>query len=427
MPRLGITMTKGKVTNWLKKEGDDIRKGDPLFELETEKVQTVARALDSGVLHTIVAPAGAVVPVGGLVAVLANPGEKIAEDIVTVTSQPEAEEKKPLNVESIVETPRIREKISPLARRLAEKYGIDAAKVKGTGPEGRIVKEDILREALKKPSEDMAESVNVAAEKEMSFSRKVMVEKLIQSHLKAVHVTVAAPVDMTQTIALRERLSPEIEKTTGTKPSYTGIIVKAVSFALKEYPLLNSRLEGDTIKMLADINIGVAVELEDSLVVPVVRNADQKSIAQISLYIDEKIEKARKGELSLDEVSGGTFTISNLGMFDVEIFTPIINPPESALLGVGKAIPKPWVIDNQIAVRPIAIFSLSFDHRIFPMVYSVTRGVTGGAAVLVPASVYVAADPTISPISSIAMATVHFPFLDCINAGLCLDTIYMQH
>jgi pyruvate dehydrogenase E2 component (dihydrolipoamide acetyltransferase) len=255
-------------------------------------------------------------------------------------------------------------KISPLARRLAEKYGVDISKVRGTGPEGRIVKDDILREAQTKPAEEKVEFIKVAEVREMSIARKVIAERLSQSHMTAVHVTITTSVDMTEMAALRERLSPEIENKTGVKLSYTDMITKIISAVLKEYPILNSSLYGDKIKLYADINIGVAVALEDSLIVPVIRNADQKSLCEISLFLKERIDKARRGELSVDDVTGGTFTISNMGIYDVELFTPIINPPQCALLGVGKIMKKPWVVDEQVEVRQIAVFSLSFDHRI---------------------------------------------------------------
>jgi pyruvate dehydrogenase E2 component (dihydrolipoamide acetyltransferase) len=208
------------------------------------------------------------------------------------------------------------------------------------------------------------ELVRVAEVSEISVARKVIADKLTRSHLTAAHVTITTSVDMTEAISLRERLAPEIENKIGTKPSYTDIIVKITSYALKKYPILNSTLEGNKIKLLADVNIGVAVALEDSLIVPVVPSADQKSLAEIATYLNDKIEKARKGQLSVDEVTGGTFTVSNLGVFDVEVFTPIINPPECAILGVGKILPKPWVVDDQVTIRPIATLSLSFDHRI---------------------------------------------------------------
>lgn len=365
MPRLAVTMAKGRLTKWLKNEGDTVQKGDPLFEVETEKIQTVVKALDAGLLRKIIAATGTVVPVAGLVALMTLPGEELTEEAFSVAEPVTVEEKKePIDVERLEWTPETREKISPLARRLAQKYGVDISKVKGTGPDGRIVKEDILREAQRKPSEEKVEFVKIAEVREMSIPRKVIAERLFQSHMTAVHVTVTTSVDMTETIALRERLSAEMESKAGTGLSYTEIITKIVSATLREYPILNSSLEGDKIKIYGEINVGVAVALDESLIVPVVHNADQKSLTEISLVLRQKIEKARKGELSVDDVTGGTFTLSNLGIYDVEVFTPIMNPPQCALLGVGKIIRKPWVVNDQIVIRPIVTLSLSFDHRI---------------------------------------------------------------
>ena len=365
MPRLGVTMSEGKVTKWLKREGDTVQKGEALFEIETEKLTSVVEAEEHGVLRKIVVPEGSDAPVGGVVGIVTMPDEEFTEEAVTATRPTTVEERREVvKAEKPEEMRELREKISPLARRLAEEYGVDISKVEGTGPEGRIVKEDILRAAQVRPPEERVELVNVAEIREMSVPRKVIAEKLSRSHVTAAHVTITTSVDMTETMSLRERLAPEIESKTGTSVSYTDIIVKIVSSVLKEHPALNSTLEGDKIKLFADINIGVAVALEDSLIVPVVHKADRRSLAEIATYLNEKIEKARKGQLSVDEVTGGTFTISNLGIYDVEAFTPIINPPECAILGVGKIIQKPWVVNEKIAIRPIAILSLSFDHRI---------------------------------------------------------------
>jgi pyruvate dehydrogenase E2 component (dihydrolipoamide acetyltransferase) len=365
MPRLAVTMAKGRITKWLKNEGETVQKGEPLFEVETEKIQTVVKALDAGILYKIIATTGAVVPVAGLVALMTSPGEELNEEALTVAEPIKVEEKKePMAAERFEWTPETHEKISPLARKLAQKYGIDISKIKGTGPDGRIVKEDILREAERKSAEEKVEFVKVAEVREMSISRKVIAERLLQSHTTAVHVTVTTSVDMTETIALREGLVAQLESKTLAGLSYTEIITKVVSATLREYPLLNSSLEGDKIKIYDDVNIGVAVALDESLIVPVVHNADQKSLAEISLVLRQKIEKAKKRELSVDDVTGGTFTLSNLGIYDVEVFTPIMNPPQCALLGVGKIIRKPWVVNDQIVIRPIVTLSLSFDHRI---------------------------------------------------------------
>lgn len=313
MPRLGPTMLEGTVTKWLKREGDVIQKGEPLFEVETEKVQVVIEAPHSGVLSKIVAGEGTVVPVTGVVALLAEAA---------------SEEK------------------SELARHAANVEGLKTERVGETVPEAR------------------PQSGEIAEIREMTAQRKRISQRLSQVHLTAVHVTVTNSVDMTEMIDLRNRLGQELEKKVGTKPSYTAMIVRIVAKVLRKYPMLNSSLEDDKIKIFADINIGVAVALEDSLIVPVVYNADQRSLSEVSLFLEEEIGKAKRGSLSIDEVSNGTFTISNLGIYDVEVMTPVLNPPQSAILGVGKILEKPWVIDHQVSIRPITVLSLSFDHRV---------------------------------------------------------------
>jgi pyruvate dehydrogenase E2 component (dihydrolipoamide acetyltransferase) len=356
-------MSEGKVTEWLKKEGEAVQKGDSLFEVEADKVTSVIEAQDSGVLRKILVPEGSDAPVGAAVAILTMPTEELTPE-ENATGSISAEEIEAAPIGRPDKVGEARERISPLARRLAEEYGVDISNIKGTGPDGRIVKEDILTAAEAIPSEDRAELAKDVEVREISVTRKIIAERLSRSHLTAVHVTVTTSVDMTEAIALRERLGPEIESKTGSRLSYTDIIVKVVGGALREYPIVNSSLEGDKIKLFADVNVGVAVALEDSLIVPVVHNADKKSIAEIASCLEEKIEKARKDELSPDEVTGGTFTVSNLGIFDIEVFTPIINPPECAILGVGKIIRKPWVVNDHIEPRPIVTLSLSFDHRI---------------------------------------------------------------
>jgi pyruvate dehydrogenase E2 component (dihydrolipoamide acetyltransferase) len=358
-------MSEGKVTKWLKKEGDAIRKGEPLFEIESEKLTSVVDAEESGVLRKIVVPEGSNVPVGDVVCILTISGEEFPQ-AATRAEGPVllGERRETVDVERPEEAHQLGEKVSPLARRLAQNLGIDISKVKGTGPDGRIVKDDILKAAQAGSQEARVEPLRVADTGEMSVARKAIADKLTRSHLTAAHVTITTSVDMTETITLRERLAPEIENRTGAKLSYTDIIVKLVSLALKEYPTVNSSLEGDKIKLFSDINIGVAVALEDSLIVPVVLSADKKSLAEIATLLGDRIEKARTGQLSVDEVTGGTFTVSNLGIYDIEVFTPIINPPECAILGVGKILPKPWAVGEEIKIRPIATLSLSFDHRI---------------------------------------------------------------
>lgn len=198
----------------------------------------------------------------------------------------------------------------------------------------------------------------------MTTIRKTIAERMKQSHLTAVHVTITTEVNMTEAAKFRKKLLSEIEIDANACMSYTDILVKAVAEALKEHRIVNSRLEGERIKILEDINVGVAIATESGLVVPVIHNADKKSLTEIALVTKELIEKARKGTLTLKEVIGGTFTVTNLGMLGVDTFTPIINPPESAILGVGRIVERPVVVDGQIVARLMMPLSLSFDHRV---------------------------------------------------------------
>lgn len=376
MPKLGLTMKEGIVVKWLKKEGEPVEKGEAILEIETEKIYTTVEAPASGMLYKRVAPEGAVVPVAGLVAVIAKPGEEVPpiEEVIAkaeipptvpVTEKAEEIEKPPA-----VPVPKERIKISPLAKKIAKEHKIDVTKIKGTGPGGRIVKKDVL-EAIEKARATPApvapsavEPVKVAEVIPMTGVRKTIAERLSQSYRSAVHATVMTEVDMTESVKLRQRLLPEIKKKTGASLTYTAMIVKAVAIALGDYPLLNSTLDGDQIQIIEDINVGVGVAIEGGLIVPVVRNADKKSLTEIAQCLEELIEKARKRLLSLEEVTGGTFTITNLGMFGVHTFVPIINPPETAILGVGTIDEKPIVINEKIEIRSRMNLSLVFDHRV---------------------------------------------------------------
>jgi len=371
MPRLGLTMKKGTIGKWFKKEGERIEKDEPLFEVETEKITKKIEASGSGILRKIIAPQGSTVPVAEIIAVIAEPDEELPEEILMLERVkrvvPEAvkvkEQVKPLEV--VARRERVR--ISPLAKKLAEEHGIDVAKIRGSGPGGRIVKQDVLKaveEAKAVPAPLVFEPAKVAKVIPLTTMRKRIAERLTGSHLTAVHVTATTEVDMTETIKLRQALLREGEKTTGAHVSITDIIVKAVAKALREHPIMNSTLEEDQIKIFENIHMGVAVALESGLMVPVVRDADKKSLAEISLATRELAEKARQGTISLDEVTGSTFTITNLGMFGVDTFTPIINPPETGILGAGRIVERPIAVNGEIVVRSMMPLSLSFDHRV---------------------------------------------------------------
>jgi len=337
MPRLSLTMKEGTVVQWFKKEGETVMKGEPLVEVLTEKVTYDIEAPVSGVLRKILAFEGIEVPVAEVLGVITAPDEQLAEEIIVEIPTKAAEE--------------VEERVlaSPAAKRLAKEYDIDIAQVKGTGPEGRIVEEDV-----KKFAEESKTGPRVREVIPLTGIRKTAAERVTLSAKTAPHSTITMEVDMTNATRLRE------EK----QVSYTDILVKAVAKALIEHSIVNSSLDKEQIKIFEDINIGVAVAIEKGLVVPVIHNADKKSLKEIASTLNDLIEKARTSKLSKEELAGGTFTITNLGMFGVEIFTPIINPPETAILGVGKVVEKPVIVNKEIAIKPMMYLSLSYDHRV---------------------------------------------------------------
>jgi len=352
MPKYGWTMTEGKVLKWLKKEGELVKKGEPLFEMESEKTVTQVEAETSGILRKILVQEGTVVPVGETIAILTEPGEELPSS----DTLKQMVEEKP----QIVEEEKI--KISPAARKLAEEHGIDITKIKGTGPDGRIVKEDILR-VIESEKEVVKVSSLPAKIIPLEGMRKIIAERMALSARTTARVLLTIDVDMSEVSKLRQSLLEDVEKKWGVRLTYTDILVKAVAKALEEHPIVNSILVEDKIHVMESINIGVAVALKDGLIVPVVREANKKSLIEIALQLKELIEKARQGKLSTEEATGGTFTISNLGMYGVGVQMQIINPPEVAILGVGAITDKPAVINGQITIRPMMTLSLVFDHR----------------------------------------------------------------
>jgi pyruvate dehydrogenase E2 component (dihydrolipoamide acetyltransferase) len=336
MPKLSLTMKEGTVGKWYKREGESVEKGEPIVEVISEKATYDLEAPASGILRKIFVQEGVDAAVNAVLAVITAPNEPFSE---TEILQPVEEKEK----ERLVLA-------SPAAKRLAKEYGIDLSLVKGTGPEGRIVEEDVKRYIEEK-------SLVQPKVKEiipLTGFRKTSAERVSISFKTAPHSTIVMEVDASKAKEIHEKLHV----------SYTAIIVEAVAKALREHPMLNSTLEGDKIKIFEDINVGVAVATEQGLVVPVIHNADRKSLKEIDTVINDLTEKARNGKLSKEEISGGTFTITNLGMYGVEFFTPIINPPEAAILGVGKIKEKPVVINGKVQTKPFILLNLSYDHRI---------------------------------------------------------------
>jgi pyruvate dehydrogenase E2 component (dihydrolipoamide acetyltransferase) len=354
MPKFSDTMIEGTIVKWLKKEGEIIKKGEPLVEVMGDKLTYEVEAPTSGVLLKVLAPEESVVPVNHVIAIIGEHSEELYEMEIPKKVKEESKEQampKKAKVKKI--EPQVR--ASPAAKRLAREYNIDLMQVKGTGFEGRITEEDV-----KKFVEESKVMRRVKEIIPLIGVRKVIAERMLHSARKAPHVTLMMEVDGSEIVKLRQ----EFLKKTDVQVSYTDILVKAVAKALEEYPILNSTLENGQIKIFEDINIGVAVNTERGLVVPVVHNANKKSLIEIASILTKLIEKARKGILAETDLTGGTFTISNLGMLGVDAFTPIINPPECAILGVGRLTEKPVAAGGKIDVRPIISLCLSIDHRI---------------------------------------------------------------
>ncbi|SET08349.1 pyruvate dehydrogenase E2 component (dihydrolipoamide acetyltransferase) [Natronincola peptidivorans] len=376
MPQLGLTMTEGVIGAWLKQEGDTVKKGDPIVQITTDKLNSEIESEVDGVLRVICAQEGEEIPVQGLVAIVGTADEEITID--TDTPKEEAtsnvEEKEEI-IPQIQEKPKGgRIKASPLAKKIASKKGIDLAKITGTGHGGRIVQKDVLAyeenvvesqtqeipEASEAPAYIPKEDADII--KPLTNMRKVIGKRMTESKHNAPHVTITTEVNVDKTIALRSKLN---EKNTEVRLSYTDILVKMIATALRNIPMMNTSIEEDHIIIHDKINIGVAVALEEGLIVPVVKDADRKGFKAISKEVKDLAARAKENNLLGDELTGGTFTISNLGNYDVDAFTPIINLPESAILGVGRIVKKPIVNENdEIVPASMMTLSLSFDHRI---------------------------------------------------------------
>ncbi len=372
MPKLGLTMTSGSVAKWHKKEGDKVEKGEVILEVSTEKITYKVEAAESGVIRKILVQPGVKVPIGAPLAIIAAPDEDISELLEEVAVPAEAREEvkevKPAAVE--VPKPAAEEvfvRATPIAKKIAKEHGIDLALVTGTGPKGRIVEQDVLdfierqKAAVSVPSP----AVKAAEPKRIPLSdvRQVIAERMTASWQNAPMVTLNADVDCSSFKNMRESLKT-LFKEKGLNLSYNYILMKMCALALKEHPMLNSYLDGNDVVLLDEINIGLAVAIEGALIVPVIKDVGNKDMFQIASEGDALVEKARKGELSVDDVTGGTFTITNLGMFGIRDFTPIINPPQCAILGVGEMKDKPCVCGEEIVIKPVMTLSLTFDHRI---------------------------------------------------------------
>jgi pyruvate dehydrogenase E2 component (dihydrolipoamide acetyltransferase) len=363
MPKFGQMTEESAIVEWLKKEGDKVAKGDILFTVETDKSVMDVESFEAGTLLKIVVPPGVKVPVQSVVGYLGEPGEAIPEAPGTAASAPKPAEAAPARpaaadlagapsakpAEAAVSEPF---KISPRAALLARDRGIDPAPIVGTGPGGRIVEKDVLAYLESRGKEE-------ESPRPLSQIRRVIAQRLTQSFRDTPHFYVTVAADLTDLVAYRSQL-----KAAGMSYTITDFIAQAVVLALQEFPVVNSSTDGTAVQRHRHVNLGIAVSLEEGLVVPVVRAAETLPLRELARRFRELAEKARAGKANPDDLSGGTFTISNMGMMDVENFCAIINPGESAILAVASAQAQAVVREEKIVVRQMMRLTLSCDHRL---------------------------------------------------------------
>jgi pyruvate dehydrogenase E2 component (dihydrolipoamide acetyltransferase) len=452
MPQLGSTMEEGTILKWHKQEGDPIRKGEVLLEIETDKAAMEVEAVIDGVVRKILAPVNALVPIREPIAILGTADEPIdhllaqagqgAAGVEAGTAEPVSAASSIAPAAGVPIAGQVRGEafLSPRARRVAEAQGVSLSTLtaalagRGTGPGGRVIERDVLAYLETQPavvagtpgeetsgktprvtplaarmadelgidlndlaaglpgsrvrSEDVLRHAETGAGRPgapgqpvaplagapaaaepyavlpLGGMRKRIADNVARSAFTAPHVTLTLEVDMTAAADFRTRLIPEMERAYGSRLSYTDILVKAVARALGEHPNLNAALVGEEIRLYASKNIGVAVALEEGLIVPVVKEAEQKSLGAISAELKQLIERSRTGKFTPDDLSGGTFSITNLGAFGIDVFDPIIVTGQAAILGVGRIADKAVVIDRAVVVRTMMNLCLSFDHRI---------------------------------------------------------------
>lgn len=383
VPPLGESIVEATVSRWLKKEGDAVAVGDALVELETDKITVEVPALEAGVLTSRAKGEGDVVAVGD---VLGELQQQTAGAGTPAAAAPEA--KAPAAGAPAPAVPAASSaadvKVSPAAARLATETGINPADVQGTGRGGVVSKADVVAAAapavqaaaptapaapaagVKAPAVSSSPAANTVREtrEKMTTRRKRIAENLLQSQHATAHLTTFNEIDMTAISALRERLKERVEKEQGVKLSFMPFFVKAATLALKAYPVVNAQIDGDTIVYKHYVNMGIAVASDAGLVVPNIKDADQKSVVEIGKDIGAVAKRARDGKLSMDDLTGGTFTITNGGVFGSLVSTPIINYPQVGILGLHKIQDRPVAIDGKVEIRPMMYIALSYDHRI---------------------------------------------------------------
>jgi pyruvate dehydrogenase E2 component (dihydrolipoamide acetyltransferase) len=386
VPKVDMVMETGTFVEWLVKEGGQVGKGDPLFVIITEKAAIEVESPADGILAGTTAKADDVLPVTTVIGYILAPGEELPAKAAPQPAAP-APAKVEAKVEVVATTPAPsigsdKVRATPVARRMAEELGVDLSQIPGRGPNGRVHKADVL--AYQKPQAPVSTSPSAPAVTSqplvqssiplpdarrkqvvpISGARKVIAERMAQSAFTAPHINLSLRVDMTEAIRLRERVLEPLQAQTGQRVSFTAILARAVAVVLPRHPYLNASLADGNIILWDDIHLGIATSVEDSLIVPVIRETQSKSLGQIVTALADLTERGRSRRLTTSEMTGSTFTISNLGMYGIESFTAIINPPEAAILAVGRMVDTPVQLDGQIVFRPMMEITACADHRI---------------------------------------------------------------
>ncbi len=383
LPALSPTMTEGRITKWLKKEGDKVTSGTAIAECETDKSNLEIEATDDGTILKILVPAGTAAPIGSTIAWLGKPGEAVPETPAAPAAKPApapavvAAPPKPVAAlpppppapKPVAPAPVAGERLraSPLARKMAETQGIALEGVQGTGPNGRVVKRDI-EAALSAPRASSGTAplfratpgVRLPPESlPVTSMRKVIAQRLTEVKPGVPHFYLTVDLEMDQALALREEA-----KSQELKVSVNDIIVKATAMAVRRFPRINQVFAGDSIQQLRTVDVGVAVAIEDGLITPIIKDADQKGLAEIAAEVRELADRAKRKALKPDEYTGGSITVSNLGMFGIDSFIAVINPPQAAILAVGRVEPKVVVRNGAMVIRQLMSVTLSGDHRV---------------------------------------------------------------
>src|SRR5215472_2787438 len=362
MPALEMAQETGKLLAWRKKEGESVRKGEPLLEIETDKAVVEVEAPGDGLLAGISAHVGAVIPVGETIAWLVAPGERPPAKALSGGTQQASAAVVSAKGVVVAATPQV----SPKARRLAKELAVDLAQVRGTGPDGVITAEDVQKFADSRAvaSAVAAPPAMAATVKPLSQIARLMAERTTQSWTSVPHFFLVRDVDANELVAGQRRLNEEAAKSGNSETTITDLLISLIARTLVKHPRMNASWAGEGIRLNGEINVSIAAAVKDGVVGAVIHKADQLKIAEISTQRRELTERARAGRLRPADISGGTFTLSNLGMYKVDAFSAIITPPQAAVLAVGATVERVVAVGGNPVVRPMMTLTLSSDHRV---------------------------------------------------------------